>query len=33
MYIKLDRFNFSAFDLVVKAKEILKYILPFPEVK
>ena len=29
MYIKLDYFYFSAFDLEVKATEILKYILPF----
>ena len=29
MYIKLDYFNFSAFDLEVKATEILEYILLF----
>ena len=29
MYIKLDYFNFSAFDLKVKATKILKYIKPF----
>ena len=29
MYIKLDYFNFAAFDLEVKATEIFKYILSF----
>ena len=29
MYIKLDCFNFSTFDLRVKVIEIFKYILPF----
>ena len=29
MYIKLDNFYFSIFDLEVKANEISKYIQPF----
>ena len=37
MYIKLDRFYFSVFDLVLKGKEILKYRIyfniSFPDVK
>ena len=33
MYIKLDYFYFTAFDLQVKAPEILKYILSLSEEK
>ena len=29
MYLELDKFSCSTFDLYVKATEILKYILPF----
>ncbi len=31
MYIKLDYFYFSAFDLELKLTDILNYILPFSE--